>query len=120
MLLPRLTAMNDRRRGLAARYQAALADLPVALPGERPNARHVYHLYVIRTARRAELAAFLARRGIQTGIHYPVASHQQAAVAHLTRAPLPRTERLVDEILSLPVSACHLEVEIDRVAEASC
>ena len=89
VLLPRLAAMNDRRRALAARYRAALADLPLALPGERQHARHVYHLYVVRTPRRAELASFLARRGIQTGIHYPVAAHQQPAVAHLARSAAP-------------------------------
>jgi dTDP-4-amino-4,6-dideoxygalactose transaminase len=118
VLLRRLDAMNDRRRELALRYAAALADLPLALPEERPHARHVYHLYVVRTARRAELAAFLTERGIQTGIHYPVPTHRQPAVEHLAPAPLPRTERLVDEILSLPMSACHTEAEIDQVAAA--
>ena len=118
VLLPRLATMNDRRRALAARYRAALADLPLELPGERQHARHVYHLYVIRTPRRAELADFLGQRGIQTGIHYPVAAHQQPAVAHLAAPSLPGTERLVHEILSLPLSACHTEAEIDQVAEA--
>jgi dTDP-4-amino-4,6-dideoxygalactose transaminase len=118
VLLGRLAGMNERRRELAARYRAALADLPLALPGERQHARHVYHLYVVRTPRRAELAGFLRARGIQTGIHYPVAAHQQPAVAHLALSPLPETERLVDEILSLPLSACHTEAEIDQVAEA--
>jgi dTDP-4-amino-4,6-dideoxygalactose transaminase len=46
VLLRRLDAMNDHRRLLAARYAAGLAGLPLALPAERPNARHVYHLYV--------------------------------------------------------------------------
>jgi dTDP-4-amino-4,6-dideoxygalactose transaminase len=118
VLLRRLSAMNDHRRALAARYGAALADLPVALPGERQHARHVYHLYVIRTARRAALAEHLARRGIQTGIHYPVATHQQEAVAHLAPPALPETERLVTEILTLPLSAGHTAAEIDQVAEA--
>jgi dTDP-4-amino-4,6-dideoxygalactose transaminase len=118
VLLPRLPAMNDHRRALAARYAAALAGLPAGLPGERQHARHVYHLYVIRTPRRGELARFLAERGIQTGIHYPVAAHQQPAVAHLGRPALPQTERLVGEILSLPLSAGHTASEIDQVAEA--
>src|SRR5262245_23896296 len=116
VLLRRLDAMNDRRRALAARYAAALAALPLALPAERPHARHVYHLYVVRTPRRQELAAFLKQRGIQTGIHYPVPTHRQPAVEHLATGPLPQTERLVDEILSLPISACHTEAEIDQVA----
>jgi dTDP-4-amino-4,6-dideoxygalactose transaminase len=118
VLLHRLDAMNDHRRALAARYGAALAGLPLGLPGERPGAGHVYHLYVVRTPRRAELAAFLTARGIQTGIHYPIAAHRQPAVERFAGAPLPETERLVDEILTLPISAGHTEAEIDAVAGA--
>ena len=118
VLLRRLDAMNHRRRALAARYDAALAGLPLDLPVERPGAHHVYHLYVVRTPRRAELAAFLKTRGIQTGIHYPVATHRQPAVERFVGAPLPVTERLVDEILTLPISAGHTEAEIDAVAAA--
>jgi len=118
VLLPRLDAMNERRRALALRYARGLADLPLALPEAREHARHVYHLYVVRTARRAELAAFLKARGIQTGIHYPVPTHRQPPVEHLAPPPLPRTERLVEEILTLPMSADHADEEIDRVVAA--
>jgi dTDP-4-amino-4,6-dideoxygalactose transaminase len=118
VLLRRLDAMNDRRRGLAARYRAGLAGLPLGLPEERPGARHVYHLFVIRTERRDELAAFLKTRGIATGIHYPVPCHRQPAVEALGAPPLPVTERIVREILSLPMSAGHAEAEIDEVTAA--
>src|SRR6267378_1272650 len=63
VLLPRLDAMNDRGRALAARYAEVLAGLPLVLPAERAHARHVYHLFVVRTPRRADLAAFLKERG---------------------------------------------------------
>jgi dTDP-4-amino-4,6-dideoxygalactose transaminase len=69
VLLRRLDTMNDHRRALAARYDRALAGLPLETPRVRPQARHVYHLYVVRTDRRTELAAFLMERGIQTGVH---------------------------------------------------
>ncbi len=118
VLLRRLDAMNARRRALAARYDAALAGLPLALPRERPGACHVYHLYVVRTPRRTELAAFLKAREIQTGIHYPVATHRQPAVERFAGPPLPETEQLVNEILTLPISAGHTEAEIDAVAAA--
>jgi len=118
VLLRRLDAMNDRRRALALRYVRGLAGLPLVLPGVRPHARHVYHLFVVQTPRRDELAAFLKARGIQTGIHYPVPTHRQAAVERFAPPPLPRTERLVDEILSLPISADHADGEIDRVVAA--
>jgi dTDP-4-amino-4,6-dideoxygalactose transaminase len=118
VLLPRLDAMNERRRSLARRYADGLADLPVLLPAEREQARHVYHLYVVRTPRRTELAAFLKERGIQTGIHYPVPTHRQPPVEHLAPPSLPRTEQLVEEILTLPMSADHADEEIDRVVAA--
>ena len=118
VLLRRLDAMNDRRRALADRYARGLAGLPLILPREVPGARHVYHLYVVRARERDALARFLKERGIATGIHYPVPSHRQPAVEHLAPPPLERTERLVQEILTLPISAGHTDAEIDEVIAA--
>ena len=118
VLLRRLDAMNDHRRRLAARYQRGLAGLPLVLPAEAPGAHHVYHLYVVRTPERDGLAKFLKERGIATGIHYPVPSHQQPAVEPFNPPPLPRTERIVTEILTLPISAGHTEAEVDQVVAA--
>jgi len=118
VLLRRLDAMNDHRRALALRYADGLRGLPLVLPGEAAGTRHVYHLYVIRTEARDALARFLKERGIATGIHYPVPSHKQPAVEHLNPPPLERTERIVNEILTLPISAGHTEAEIDEVIAA--
>jgi dTDP-4-amino-4,6-dideoxygalactose transaminase len=118
VLLRRLDAMNAYRRALAERYARGLAGLPLVLPAERAHARHVYHLFVVRTPRRAALAAFLKERGIQTGIHYPVPTHRQPALERFASSSLPWTEQLVDEILTLPLSAGHEEAEIDRVIAA--
>jgi dTDP-4-amino-4,6-dideoxygalactose transaminase len=118
VLLRRLDAMNDRRRALAARYARGLCDLPLVLPAEARDAHHVYHLYVIRTRERDALAQFLRERGLATGIHYPLPSHRQPAVAYLDPPALPRTERLVKEILTLPISAGHADAEIDEVIRA--
>src|SRR5438477_2269439 len=116
--LGRLDMMNDHRRRLAAQHDESLVDLPLGRPEQRPGARHVYHLYVVRTPRRNELAAFLKSRGIQTGIHYPVASHRQPAVERFAASPLNETERLVNEILTLPLSAGHTAAEIEAVVAA--
>jgi dTDP-4-amino-4,6-dideoxygalactose transaminase len=118
VLLRRLDAMNDHRRDLAARYDKAFAGLPLDLPEERPDGYHVYHLYVVRTSRRDELAAFLKARGVQTGIHYPVPTHRQPAVERFSPPALPVTEQLAKEILTLPISAGHTVTEIDTVAVA--
>ena len=116
VLLRRLDAMNDRRRMLAARYEKGLTSLPLELPIEAEGARHVYHLYVVRTPQRDRLAAFLKAQGIATSIHYPVPCHRQPAMAYLQGGPLEHTERLVEQILTLPISAGHEESEIDEVA----
>jgi dTDP-4-amino-4,6-dideoxygalactose transaminase len=118
VLLRRLDGLNDRRRALAARYATGLAGLPLELPRERAGGRHVYHLYVVRTPRRQELGAHLKARGIQTGVHYPVPSHRQPAVERFMQGALPATEQLVNEILTLPLSAGHTESEIDAVVDA--
>jgi dTDP-4-amino-4,6-dideoxygalactose transaminase len=118
VLLRRLDSMNDHRRSLAERYRTGLANLPLALPAERPGARHVFHLYVVRTPQRDALAGFLKERGIAAGIHYPVPSHQQPAVEALHPPVLPETERLVEEILTLPLSAGHAVTEVDEVIAA--
>jgi dTDP-4-amino-4,6-dideoxygalactose transaminase len=118
VLLPRLDAMNARRRDLAARYAKGLEGLPLGLPAERPDGTHVYHLYVVRTPRRQALAAHLAALGVQTGVHYPVPAHRQPAVERFAPPALPVTERVVEEILTLPISAGHSDAEIDAVADA--
>jgi dTDP-3-amino-3,4,6-trideoxy-alpha-D-glucose transaminase len=118
VLLPRLDEMNDRRRALAARYVAGLAGLPLGLPSEAAGARHVYHLFVVRTPWRDELARHLGERGIATGVHYPVPCHRQPVVEPLASPALPRTEALVSEILTLPLSAGHTEAEVDEVIAA--
>ena len=118
VLLRRLDAMNDRRRTLAERYARGLSGLPLVLPTEAPGARHVYHLYVVRTRERDALAKFLKERAIATGIHYPVPCHKQPAVEHLNPPPLPRTDRVVKEILTLPISAGHADAEVDEVITA--
>jgi dTDP-4-amino-4,6-dideoxygalactose transaminase len=118
VLLRRLDTMNERRRELAVRYERGLAGLPLALPSVRAQAGHVYHLFVVRTPYRDKLGAFLKERGIQTGVHYPIPTHRQPAVERFERPPLPRTEQLVEEILSLPISADHEDGEIDQVIAA--
>src|SRR5207244_8900987 len=68
--------LNEHRRDVAARYNDRLEGV-VQVPPERPWARAVYHMYVIRTERRDALAEFLKDKGIGTGIHYPIGNHQQ-------------------------------------------
>ena len=104
--LPRLEEWNDRRRALAHAYTAGLGEGAVTPPTEVPGSRHVYHLYVVKSARRDALRSALGRAGIGTMIHYPVPVHRQSGYAPLCRVGpggVERTERLAGEILSLPL-----------------
>src|SRR5205807_8550219 len=80
--LRNLDKLNEHRRDVAARYNDRLEGV-VQIPAERPWARAVYHMYVIRTQRRDALAEFLKSKGIGTGIHYLIGTHQQPAVVNL-------------------------------------
>jgi dTDP-4-amino-4,6-dideoxygalactose transaminase len=103
--LRHLTDQVERRRAIAVQYNRALADLPLRLPIERPDCRHVYHLYVVRTDRRNELRAHLAGHGIDTGIHYPYPVHVQPGFADGARIPEPLTvtEAVAGDIITLPL-----------------
>lgn len=102
--LEKLSQWNEARRNIAKMYTRALKDL-VTTPIEEPWAKHVYHLYVIRTGRREALREFLGRHGVSTLVHYPVPIHEQIAITNiLGKQPmLKSTERVAREVLSIPM-----------------
>lgn len=120
VVLPMLPKWNAARIAAAARYDEGLADADVATPAAGLPGEHVYHLYVIRTRERDALRGFLETRGIATAIHYPVPIHLQPAFRNAGNGPgsLRRTERMVDEILSLPLHPAITTYEIDTVCHA--
>jgi len=103
--LPFLAAENERRRELAARYDAAFADLPLRLLATREGAVPVRHLYPVRTEQRDALRAHLAACGVETAVHYPTPLHLQPAYAFLgrVRGDFPVSEAACDTVLSLPL-----------------
>lgn len=117
--LPRLDEWNDRRRAVAARYHDKLAGIPgLGLPRAPQWAEPVWHLYVVRTERRAELVAALDKAGIGSLIHYPIPPHLQQAYADLgqPRGSYPLAEKLAETVLSLPIGP-HVSPEtVDRIA----
>src|SRR5215472_5277036 len=110
--LKRLPTWNERRRKIAAHYDAAWRDLPLELPRERPGTIGVYHHYVVRSANRDELQAYLLAHGIQALVHYPIPIHLQDAFAHLPPVTLPATERQAKMILSIPVHSWLTDAEV--------
>jgi dTDP-4-amino-4,6-dideoxygalactose transaminase len=102
--LPRLAEMNASRRDAATRYREGLRDVAqIVLPHEPEHSRSVCHLYVIRARDRDDLQAHLNRKGIFTGLHYPIPLHQQQAYARRNHGPFPVTEEVAPELLSLPM-----------------
>jgi dTDP-4-amino-4,6-dideoxygalactose transaminase len=85
-----------------------------------PYARHVYHVYAIRTARRETLQPALAAAGIQTGIHYPVPVHLQPAYADLGYHPgdFPHSERAAEVVLSPPMYPELESAAVERISAA--
>jgi dTDP-4-amino-4,6-dideoxygalactose transaminase len=119
--LSRLDDWNDRRRSIAARYTAAFKGSAITPPAEAAGARHVYHLYVVRSPERDRVREALRQRGIETMIHYPVPVHWQEGYAGLVRlgpGGLGLTERLASEIFSLPLYPELTDREVDSVIEA--
>lgn len=104
--LRHLDEWNTRRREIAALYSKELAGVgDLVLPAIARGNVPVWHLYVIRTKRRDDLARHLADKGVPTVIHYPVPIHLQGAYNDLGLKPgsFPVAERLAREILSLPI-----------------
>jgi dTDP-4-amino-4,6-dideoxygalactose transaminase len=117
--LRHLDDWNAARRVHAAMYSDSLAD-KFGVPALDPRSDHIFHLYVVRTRNRDELQKHLNSHGIQTGIHYPIPIHLQEAYRDLGlgKGSFPVTEKLADEILSLPMFPELTHQQIEHVLEA--
>jgi len=103
--LKRLDEWNGARAANAAYYLDALKDLPLKLPYAKPENLHTYHQFTVRSARRDELKAKLAERGVGSAVFYPSPLHVQKAYQSLgyKQGDFPEAEKAAQEVLSLPV-----------------
>ena len=118
--LPYLEGWIDQRNNIAEIYGKALSGIvDLTIPTIAANCRHAFHLYVVRTPRRKELAAYLKTLDIQTGIHYPIALTKLEAYAYLGQANEHMFANQSDaELLSLPIGD-HLSIQdAETVASA--
>lgn len=101
-----LNKNNQKRRQIAQKYIRELSQIKdLILPQEAKNRKHVYHLFVIRIKQRKKLQEFLKQRGIDTLIHYPIPVHLQKSFSEYKycQGKLKNTEKIAQEILSLPI-----------------
>lgn len=118
--LRHLEAWTEARRAAAARYDSMLAGSGISTPEAMPYARHVYHVYAVRTAQRAAWQSALQAQEIQTGIHYPIPVHLLPAYADLgyKAGDFPHAEQAANEVLSLPMFPELTSAQTETVCNA--
>ena len=118
--LRHLNKWNESRRKNAKKYNELLSSISgIITPYEADYAKHVYHLYVIRTEERDKLREELKLKDIATGIHYPIPLHLQPAYKYLgyKEGDFPITEKVSQEILSLPMFSELNDQQTEEIVE---
>lgn len=113
--LPFLEEENNKRRSVAKRYLSEIKNDKIILPKWDFSTNHVFHLFVIRTEKRDVLQEYLKQNEIETMIHYPIPPHKQKAFESWNTLSFPITEKIHDEVLSLPISPILTDDEVSRV-----
>jgi dTDP-4-amino-4,6-dideoxygalactose transaminase len=115
--LPHLDKENNIRKTIANRYLSEIKNAKIILPFWDLSDNHVFHLFVIRTKSRDDLQNYLLENGIQTMTHYPIPPHKQKAFLSWNDLYFPITEKIHNEILSLPISPVLTDDEVGFVIE---
>ena len=118
--LKHLPSWTEKRIAIADYYLANLAEVrQIVLPVRQTWAKQVYHLFVVRTEKRDMLAKFLADKGIQTGIHYPISLTKLKAYGYIDQASEPMFANQTDTtLLSLPIGEHLKEQELAQIVHA--
>ena len=107
----------DARRLVANTYSRSIDNKKISLPFWPHIDQHVFHLYVIRVKNRTVLQQELASQGVETLLHYPIAPHLQACFSSMKNLRLPLSEKLQNEVLSLPISPTQTEYQTLKVVD---
>ena len=116
--LPYLDRDNQRRKHIASRYldEIKLHDL-ILPPADKLN-DDVWHLFVVRHPERAAFITHLDQAGVQTNVHYPLPIHQQQAYAHLNHLKFPVTEKIHNQVISLPLHPVLTDSEVSYIIQS--
>ena len=112
-----LDEINTKRRKIAAGYLQHINNDKIILPTVKTEEQHVFHQFVVRTKNRDDFKKYLYDNGVESIIHYPVPPHRQAAYREWKNLSFPVTEKIHDEILSIPVRENLTEPEISYIIE---
>ena len=113
--LKQLDSENEFRRSMAKRYLSEIKNDKITLPNWDLSQNHVFHLFVIRTADRLALQNYLKDNGIETMIHYPIPPHKQKALVNWNQLSFPITEKIHNEVLSIPLNSGLKAAEIQHI-----
>jgi len=113
--LPNLDAENECRRRIAKRYLTEIHNPKIILPIHDSVDYDAWHLFVVRTLGREKFRAFLSEKGIGTEIHYPIAPHKQFAYHCWENWSLPITEKIHEQVVSLPLNTALSDTEISYI-----
>jgi dTDP-4-amino-4,6-dideoxygalactose transaminase len=113
-----LDIQTEKRRDIAEYYIKSIKNDSIVLPQVKKREHHVWHLFVVRSANREKLINHLSKAQIQTLIHYPIPPHRQNAYREYSSLSLPITEKIHQEVLSLPIGPVMGLGDAEKVVEA--
>ncbi|MFA7446213.1 MAG: DegT/DnrJ/EryC1/StrS family aminotransferase [Flavobacteriaceae bacterium] len=112
-----LDLQNQKRREVAKRYLSEIKNEKITLPFYDGSKNHVFHLFVIRTQNRDQLQKYLFENQVETLIHYPIPPHQQKAMKAFNHLSFPITEKIHNEVLSIPISPVLTDEEVSTIID---
>lgn len=107
----------ENRREVAKYYLENIKNENIILPTVRSIDNHVWHLFVVRTEKRELLQKYLSNNGIQTLIHYPIPPHKQEAYLEWKKESYPISEKIHQEVISLPISGIQENIDTQKVVQ---
>ncbi len=115
--LPNLEIENIFRQKIARRYLSEITNSRIILPSSKNIEQDAWHLFVVRVSEREKFRNYLSKNGIGTDVHYPIAPHKQLAYKRWNKLSYPISEKIHDEVVSIPLNIDLSDEEVDYIIE---
>ena len=112
-----LDQQNNKRIEIAKRYLSSITNAKIILPTFSGSNDHVFHQFVLRVDNRDNFIDYLNSNGVETLIHYPIAPHKQEALKPYNHFNFPITEKIHDQVVSIPLNPVLTSVEVNTIIE---